>query len=254
MFLAPILRKVTIVDCIVLALVIGFFLFTQLFLQFGHSILGKLIFIALILYYTHRHFVYGFACCVMVIGFYFLYPKTVQELLESFSQMYTNRTELSSSFQDMLDHVPKPAFPFKQSPITARNTFEYAQVGKEHDDSCTVHDAYPKSIPEVHRESEDIFRKDHCNTKQVMVYKNLEVSKHDTAHHLSEIEFVNGICNPCDPTCHFSLRQKQEQTESEMIPEFTKSISSFIPEQIRKLGLFTSSGEPYTPMSSLYKE
>jgi hypothetical protein len=231
----------TKVDCLVLALVLAFVCIPQTFIHYSHHVLGKILFIFIILHYTEQHFIYGFAACVFVILYYYIYPKTVQELVESFSQ-------LSQTTQGYVDHISKPAYVKNNS--KREKPYDFVDGTNHETHSCGVTKAYPEQLKNVHKESEQVFRKEHCNANNVLVYKEFEVHNHDIAHHVSDIEFTQGICNPCDPTCHFSLRKQKEETEDTLKPEFTKMISGFIPEQMRKLGLFTSSGEPFTPLSS----
>jgi hypothetical protein len=233
-------NSICFIDCVPLALIILYLLYPTTFVYFSQYSLGKLLAILLIIYYTYKHFVYGFALCIFVMWYYQSWESSkVRELF--------TRNELMDSTQQYVDHLPKPA-----NQMNETSTDFVQESSRTKCSSCAVDTAYPTNLPTVCKESEDVFRKEHCNVNKVMVYKDLEVKHHDITQHLSEIDFHNGqICNPCDPTCHFDLRKKKETIENDLRnPEKTRDFADFIPEQIRKLGLFTDSGEPFVGSAS----
>lgn len=223
------LKPLSPINCIPLALIILFLLFPGSFMYMSHSILGKLLAVFLIMYYSAHHFIYGFALCIFVIWYY----QSTKPFHERFSG-------LSDSTQSYADFLPKPASSttssIKKEPSSTAVT-ELPSSSHTSTISCGVSHAYPSNLPKVHPESEEVFRKKHCSVNKVMVYKNLEIRKPDITHHLSEIEFHGNdtTCNPCDPTCHFSIRTLKRDTEETLKPLKTRDFPDFVPNQVRAL-------------------
>ena len=65
------------------------------------------------------------------------------------------------------------------------------------------------------------FQKENCDGN-VLKYKNMEVKSTLAEHVFPNIHFGNGEpCNPCSPSCTFSIIESKLKTEEEMIPEST---------------------------------
>jgi hypothetical protein len=233
-------NSISLLDCVPLVLIITYLLYPTSFVYFSQYSLGKLVAVLLIIYYTHKHFVYGFSLCIFVIWYYQIWEYS------KVTELFTHN-KLTDSIQQYVNHLPKPA-----NEPNAISTDFIQEPSRTKSSSCLINIAYPNNLPVVCKESENIFRKEHCTINKVMVYKDLEVKHHDITHHLSEIDFHNGeICNPCDSTCHFDLRKKKENSENDLRkPDKPRNYAHFIPEEIRQLGLFTDSGKPFVGNSS----
>jgi hypothetical protein len=223
-------NQCTIVDWIVFALVVLYVLFPMKFVEASHTVLGRLLAILCIVYYSSKNYIYGFFVCMVVIGFYCYYNH--EGVLETFKMGENAISETTSNFHT---YIPKPHLKKGNGKLDPNDTCK--QTGLE--------DAYPNKIPDVHQEKEEIFRKEHCKINNIMMYKNLEV-KNEIIPHLTEIEYHDEVCNPCDSACHFSLREKIEKAKESVEPTNTRDFPSFFPEQIKKLELFQKSGEPFT--------
>lgn len=225
----------TIVDCLVVALICLFVLFPQYVVQTSNTILGRLIAIACIVYYSSKHLVYGFLCCVVIISFYCHYGYSN---LENFQMGDADISQTTLNFQD---HIPKSRLKQGDGTMVPHQTSTHTEVNT----------AYPDNVSKILPEREEVFRKDHCTVDNVVVYKNTEV-RNEMIPHISEIEYNDEVCNPCDSQCHFSLREKQAKTESAIQSSNTRDYPDFVPEQIKKLGLFTQSGEPFTGVKDAF--
>jgi hypothetical protein len=220
---------ITVCHCIPFIVLLVYVLYPVVFVIISNSALGKLFAVFCIIYYTCQHFVYGLTICTLVILYYCKHSTDTTQT-ESFND------HLSTSYQQHLKHLPKSA----DRNTTFQNIDSTFPLS-----SCKVNIAYPHKIQKIKKESEDIFRQQYCKTTNVMKYKNLDVKHHDMSHHLTEIEFNDGVCNPCDKTCHFSLRKQKEIVENDLTPENSRSFFTLIPDKMRQLFLFNSSGEPF---------
>lgn len=222
-------HKCTIIDCAVLGLFCFYVLIPNKFVQTSNTVLGRLLAIFLIAYYSSKNVIYGVATCAIIIVFYFHYSND-----KTSSEPFMN-TDLSESTNQYRDYLPKAHPKVGNGSIEPRtNTIH-----------TTIDTAYPDHLAEVCPESEKIFREEHCKVKNVVSYKNIEVSN-EMIPHLLEIEYAHETCNPCDSKCRFSVRKKKHEILEELEPQNTRDVPDFIPEQIKKLGIFKNSGEPFT--------
>jgi len=77
------------------------------------------------------------------------------------------------------------------------------------------HKVYDKLHTEVVSDR-NAFRKSHC-TKGFLQHKGVNVNVEITEHIFPEVQFENAPCNPCDPTCEFSILEKKMHLESELV-------------------------------------
>jgi len=178
--------------------------------------------VLLVAYYSYKNVIYGVAACSIVIALYFRHYTTESFVLSETTKLYH-------------DFLPKAASKVENGMIEPRSCVSHT----------TIDTAYPDHLSEVCPESEKIFREEHCKVKNVVSYKNIEVSN-EMIPHVLEIEYAHGTCNPCDTHCRFSVRKKKQEILEELEPQNTRNIPDFIPEQIKKLGIFSNSGEPFT--------
>lgn len=222
-------HKCTIIDCLVVGMFCLYVLIPKRFVQTSNTVLGRLMAILLISYYSYKNVIYGIASCAIIIAFYF-HETTTTTTAESFIN-----TELSESTNQYLAYLPKA------NPKVGNGLIEPRSCKFQ----TPIESAYPDHLSEVCPESEKVFREDHCKVKNVVSYKNLEVAN-EMIPHLLEIEYVDETCNPCDTNCRFSVRKKKHEILEELEPQNTRSVPDFIPDQIKKLGIFKNSGEPFT--------
>lgn len=171
-------------------------LFPDAFGNVSKHPLGKLIAVFAISLYTYYDMTQGLVICLLVILYY-------QQEMESF---------ISKSGVNYHEYMPKPA---KKETI--------AQFENNLDRDFThMDEAYPQNLPPIKKESEAIFRKERCVESKVQ-HKNQTLKNHLVTHVYPELNFRDGECNPCDPTCHFTVLSKQT-VENKLKPTSTKGV------------------------------
>ena len=102
-----------------------------------------------------------------------------------------------------------------------------------------LEDAYRKE-PEFnknHEASKQLFKKQYCN-KGHLIYKGQVVNREMSEHIFPEIKLNNERCNICDPTCDFSIKDKQIHVEENLVkPKNSNDLYDyvmkiFIPEKV----------------------
>jgi hypothetical protein len=204
-----------------------------MFIHTSNTVLGRFLAVFLIAYYSHKNSIYGIAACAVIIVFYFHHVVNDKNIYQK--ETFINTELLSESTTQFHDFLPKAHPKIENGLIEPRSNNIHT----------TIDTAYPDHLSKVCPESEKIFREDHCKVNNVVTYKNVEVSN-EMIPHVFEIEYADGTCNPCDSHCRFTVRKKKHEILEELEPQNTRDVPDFIPEQIKKLGLFNNSGEPFT--------
>jgi len=80
-------------------------------------------------------------------------------------------------------------------------------------------DAYPDKVSPIPKASDAIFRQQHCSPELELLYKNVPVRHNEMITQLyPELSFDNDkSCNPCDPSCRFSIMDNKINTERNIL-------------------------------------
>jgi len=234
-----------IMQFIPIILVLLLSLYTRRFIEVGHSVLGKLFAVVIIIFYTKLNMLYGVFACVVVILFYQLSEGTIVEGMKQSkkSQAQAKQTPAPAP----APAAPKPPPP-KQAPKplaaaagTATVTAPSGQSAPEEEDDKDVEDGtnlpddsnddsndvdtegfepyqslYPVINTEDFNAAKEEFIKEKCKNGIIM-YKDMPVKPEMVDHIFSEVNFTTKTkCNPCDRTCAYSIVESKMATEEEL--------------------------------------
>lgn len=169
-----------------LILIIFFFLsYPNNMSKIAHSLLGRIVAVLLLIYYTSHNIIYGLLFCLIILLYYQYVPTYLFEKQEGFfweigkdngnSPIYTPELLNGSEYK-----------PFDEEPlIQSRNKEDLDFIGKY----CPLGD---------------------------LKYKGFDVNPEMIEHVFPEIKQSNP-CNPCNPMCKFSIVQSRLKTEDEII-------------------------------------
>ena len=230
-------------------LLILFLLFPSTFILQSNTILGKLISILLIVIYTNVHVLYGISVCLFVIFYYqsdYIYsiiqsenfqPKEIKEQKENFQPK-----EQKENFQSKENMIPQ-----RNSVYTDSSLGEY-KINSDKIDELLLdfNKAYSGEKLPIQSESETIFRKQKCNDKLELVYKNKIIRNNDMIPYIfSELQFENDTpCNPCDPACPFAI--KSSLGKKELIGQSTRGKTSLEEAMDWAYSFFINKNEPFS--------
>jgi hypothetical protein len=181
----------TISQIIPIVLIICYLLFPTHFIDTSKTYLGKIIVIFIICVYTLQDTLHGLLICLLVILYY-------HQDVETF---------VSKSTQYYVEYIPKPSRKMDTLGLFENNLEK---------DFTSVSTAYPDHLKPIKKASEALFRKEKCHGSKV-TYKNQTMKNQMITHVYPELQFNDGVCNPCDPTCHFGINKKQKE-ESKLKP------------------------------------
>lgn len=209
------------------------------FVQFSYSSLGKLIAIALILFYTYLDKYLGGVICLMIIIYY--QSDYVENMLNTDDIM--NKLIENAKNQGTKTKKDKSK-KFNGSPNrgtlnqqTDNNKFEDTNKVKQTKGAkrnTNLNEAM-SDLSSVYGSNTNIqegmtvidqFRNEHCKGTTLM-HKDMKVKPDMVEHIYPNIQFNNGKCNICDRTCDFSIIENRLRTEKALLYDKDKTKDAF---------------------------
>lgn len=143
------------------------------------SILGKMLIVILIIFYTSINKIYGILVCLLVILFY---------------QMDSTRW-ISEDFVD--------------TSLMCKEDNSCGCGCSEQKTNCKKHNTKYLTVIDLennlNNQRKTDFQKRHCSIDGILKYKDIPVKKDMSAIVFPEIFYGDGICNPCDKNCEFKV-------------------------------------------------
>jgi hypothetical protein len=226
-----------------------FMAFTRDAILFSDTILGKCLAISLIVFYSQLHTLYGVLACVLVLVYY--QTDLVEDILRTeHSEMVESR--LIEMNQEIQQNWGEPLWARADAETTiAKNVIAKLQIPEEkslyegfqsNDTNRFSYTNEPSVSKMFEREPEkpdkktelmEIFRKENC-VKGVLMHKGAEVQPEMAQHIFRELKPSSewAKCNPCDPTCDFSIIEQKITAEARIKPVPS---NDFFNENIQKI-------------------
>lgn len=203
--------NLVIMQFIPIIMILFYSVYRYKFSKLSHSILGKLFAIALILYYTRIHFVYGTICCFLVI----LYYQFAE--VEGFEMNEDDKKADDKKASKVDNKKASNADDKKASKADDEKTESFSLLSPTLADPIITIDHF--------NSAKDEFIKEKCKNG-VLMYKDMPVKTEMSDHVYSEIKFDDDKkkCNPCDRTCDYNIVEAKLKTETELIPKASKDI------------------------------
>lgn len=168
-------------------LVFIFIKFTKNAIIFSHSVLGKLLAICLIVFYTYIDTIFGLLVCAIVIFYY--HSEYVEGML--------NIHESFESYVDLkLDNETTPYC----------NCCQDGKHNMKKDENI---------------QAVENFKKDYCVNGKLK-YKDIEIKPEMAQHVFPEIKFNKSSCDPCSKECVYSIIESKLKIEKQLIPTSSK--------------------------------
>jgi len=196
--------RILLSEMIPFLLLLLLILYPSSFILLSNTILGKIVAIAIIIFYLSQDILIGILVALIFLCFY--QSDIVGNVCktENFESVVVPES-LSESFATFTHGEDSPILP-PEFEVPSSDTV------KPLPSSGNVHLAASNTQPRIHiqSESETVFKNQHCSKDLEFLYKD-QIIKHPDAIKMlfQEIQFVNDKpCNPCDPTCAFSRLKK----------------------------------------------
>ena len=182
------------------------------FVDAAHTVLGKVIAIMLIVYYTSIDYVYGTLCCVIVIAFYQM--NEIEGFVEGANgkkRKKRNAAKVQASDQAEPEDI-------KEEPAVEEETVDEEEPAVEE---------FSNQVASF-SSARDTFIRDKC-LNGVLMHKGFPVKSEMADHVYSEIKFnTRSRCNPCDKTCDYSIVEAKIDTETELCPRSSNNLFDMV--------------------------
>ena len=179
------------------------------FVNATHTVLGKVIAILLIIYYTSIDYIYGTLCCVIVIAFYQMHE------IEGFVEGAKGKGKAAKA---------QPAAAAEDTDVTES---EETAAEEETDVKEETVEEFSNQVASF-SSARDTFIRDKC-LNGVLMHKGFPVKSEMADHVYSEIQFnTPARCNPCDQTCDYSIVEAKIDTETELCPRSSNNLFDMV--------------------------
>ena len=211
------MKTTTIAQFIPIIIIVLLLSWSKEFVNISRTILGKILALSVVIFYTHLDKYLGLIICLFVIIYYqsdFVenmlntddLMNTLVENFEASKKEKTNVTEESPEIEDIQNITPKSA--------------ELQKLMSK------VDDVYKPEIESksVNVEGFDVvknFREENCKDNS-LYHKQMKVNPEMVSHIFPELKFKNSECNVCDNTCEFSIIENRLKNEKELISTFSR--------------------------------
>ena len=216
--------KTTIAQFIPIVIIISLLSYSKEFVNMSYTILGKILSICLILFYTHLDKYVGLVLCLLIIVYY--QSDYVENMLNTDAHMNKLFENFEASNKKVSTETKQGVKQIQEgdtkTPQLQENMSLLTDVYADNKQKMEGHDENADTKGKVEGMTTiNDFRKDNCTGNQLMD-KNSKVKPDMTKHIFPNVEFKNGQCNVCDSTCDFSIIENRLNTEKELFSKFSR--------------------------------
>ena len=173
------------------------------FINFSNTVLGKLFAILVIIYYTILDKRIGLLVCSLVI---FYYQSDVVENMLNIDEIMGKKESKDS----------------KEHEIEGMENMQCPKRNTQKENMSDLDEIYEKELlVDKSLDGVNKFRDEHCEGKSLK-YKNMDVKDDVVEHVFPEVKYNSDKCNPCADTCDISILENKLKNEKEMVPKFSK--------------------------------
>ena len=175
--------------------------------KFSNTVLGKLIAICIIIFYTILDKMLGALVCLIVI---FYYQSDVIKNMLNIEAMESIDTDINIDDATNMNEYIDDYIYLEDNNGKKKNKKEpmmnYVNL---------YGDDYNKDILMNNEKLQNKFRSENCSNGELM-NKDVNVKYEMTEHVFPEVRFRRGFCNPCLKDCDFSIIEQKLATEDKI--------------------------------------
>lgn len=200
--------KSTIAQFIPIVVIFLLLSFSEQFVRFTDTALGRILFIATLVFYTILDNTVGVFVAVLAILYY--------------------QSDFTKNMLNKITPIPNNVEQVKMTIKNIEGLENKDETGIAENTGSTIadlDDAYNGAVSPKLANAEmtktillDDFRQEYCVSGKLM-YKNMDVKDDMIEHVFPEIKFNKDDCNPCAKTCDFSILENRLKVEKELIPK-----------------------------------
>jgi hypothetical protein len=208
-----------IIQFIPILIIYALLSYSNMFVKFSFTILGKLIAILIIILYTKIDIAVGIFICGLIILYY---QSDYVENMLNIDDVIDIDNIPNFDFDDLsidLDMGKNQPTNFEDDgiyllpiePEKKKTRFSKEKIRRQKKEKRVIEKMSNQ------KDSIEKFRKQYCNGNELK-YKGISVKKDMIEHVFPEINFFGKSCSPCSNNCSFSIIESKLKTEEIMIP------------------------------------
>lgn len=171
---------------------------------FSHTILGKLLAVAVILFYASIDKIIGLFVCALLIFFYQMDCADLSLNAEAFDDMK------GQTMEEVIEEKRSTPLKYKETKTAKSSHKEDIETFENYNTSYGTNETF-----RTDETTQNTFREQNCK-KGLLKYKNMTVNNEMTSHIFPEVTFKDEHCNVCKPTCKFSIIEAKFKAESKI--------------------------------------
>jgi len=159
--------------------------YTEKFIHFSSTVLGKLFAVFIVLFYTSINILHGVLATAFIILYY--QSDIVESMINRYEYSDINTPNRLNSIEKNMEDIKTPTL------LATNNSMSYLSQ-------------YERQIPilKISEDKKESFRREHCKKGHLTV-KNQNIPIDMTKHIYPEVSYVSDKCNICDSTCDFNV-------------------------------------------------
>jgi hypothetical protein len=216
--------KTTIAQFIPIIIIVSLLSYSKEFVNMSYTILGKIVAICFVLFYTHLDKYVGLVLCLLVIVYY--QSEFVENMLNTddmmnqlFENFETSKKEVSIEKKQGEKQIQEGNIKNAQLQENMSSLSDVYADTKTESGKTDKTDNNEEAIEGM--TTINAFRKENCKGNQLM-NKNMKVKPDMTKHIFPTVEFKKSQCNVCDSACEFSIIENRLNTEKELFSKFSR--------------------------------
>jgi hypothetical protein len=209
--------KYTIAQFIPIILIFLFMTYFKGLVKYSNTILGKLLAVCIIIYYTSLDKILGVFICLLCVFFY--QSDIVENMLNmdedsfSFNNNYVTDNEITeNNIGEHHEQIDFDDLMFLSNDDKKKNVIKEKMTNYVEYNS----DDFNKDILLNNEKLQGDFRDKNCSNGELM-NKDIKINYEMTEHVFPEIKFKRGFCNPCLNDCEFSIIEEKLNTENKLV-------------------------------------
>jgi hypothetical protein len=169
--------------------------------KFSNTVLGKILAICIIIFYTFLDKLLGAVVCLILI---FYYQSDVVEGMLNMDNDLNNTSEMEINNHINEDHVDD--YLYFDNKKKKEGMMNYSEIYENNGD---------KDILINNEKTQNEFKQNNC-VKGELTNKGVPVNYEMTEHVFPELKFRRGFCNPCLKDCEFSIIDQKLALEDKL--------------------------------------
>ena len=205
------MKTTTISQFIPITIIVLLLSWSKEFVNISRTILGKILALSVVIFYTHLDKYLGLIICLFVIIYY--QSDFVENMLNTDDLMNTLVENFEASQKEKMSVIEESSTTIEDMQTVIPKFAGLQQMMSKVDE---VYNQENEGFDVVQK-----FREENCKDNS-LYHKQMKVKPEMVSHIFPELKFKNSDCNVCDNTCEFSIIENRLANEKELFSTFSR--------------------------------